>query len=226
MLNDTLFKTTTNANPNNRWIPAMTLQRWGGLASFLLALAYLIAPWIYLIGNLRNALGALAYGLADFLAGPLWAACLVITIFALRERIGKEADQRMSLSLSTALLAAAAMVLVALIRSANRNYHIIHPELHLEDSMVIVVWTTLVAGVSAAGWHFLGWSLLLLGSAGWTSRRLPRVLNVLYWLAGISALFVYLRPELEGNVVLLGVVASIWQGILLWQNEPGVTPAS
>jgi hypothetical protein len=42
---------------------------------------------------------------------------------------------------------------------------------------------------------------------------------------GAAALFVYLLPELEGFVVLLGVVLSIWQGILLWKAKPGETPA-
>jgi hypothetical protein len=118
------------------------------------------------------------------------------------------------------------MVSVACIRSANRHYHIDHPELHLENStLVLVVWTTLVAGVTATGWHFLGWSFVLLGSAGWTTRCLPRGLSVLYLVAGTASLFVYLLPDMEGNVVVLGVVASIWQGILLWKAEPGETDA-
>src|SRR4030042_6702163 len=44
-----------------------------------------------------------------------------------------------------------AFVAVACIRSANRHYHLIHPEQHLEASTsVLVVWTTLVAGVTGA----------------------------------------------------------------------------
>jgi hypothetical protein len=100
----------------------------------------------------------------------------------------------MSLALLTAVLAAGAMVAVACIRAANRHYHLIHPELHLENSpTVLIVWTTLVAGVTGAGWHFLGWALVLVGSAGWTSRRLPRLLSALYLVAGTISLFVY-RP--------------------------------
>jgi hypothetical protein len=82
-----------------------------------------------------------------------------------------------------------------------------------------------VAGVIATGWHFLGWSLVLLGTAGWTSGRLPRVLSVLYWVVGTAALFVYLLPDLEGFVVVFGGVMSIWQGILLWNAQTGETPA-
>jgi len=168
----------------------------------------------------------LAYDLADFLYGPVWAAGLVTMVFVLRERIGERAPRRMSLALLAAALAAGAMVAVACIRSANRHYHLIHPELHLEESAtVLIVWTTLVAGVTGAGWHFLGWALVLIGSAGWTSRCLPRLLSGLYLVAGASALFVYRLPELEGNVVMLGMVISIWQGILLWKGKPEETQA-
>jgi hypothetical protein len=196
------------------------------ISAILLAVAFIVAPFIYLVGNLRDALGPLAYDLADFLYGPVWAASLVSVVFVLRERIGEQAPRRMSLALLAAVLAAGAMVFVACIRSANRHYHLMHPELHLEDSQtVLIVWTTFVAGMTNAGWHFLGWALVLVGSAGWTSRSLPRLLSGLYLAAGITALFVYLLPANEGLVMLLGVVISMWQGILLWKGEPGETKA-
>ena len=206
--------------------PRSTATKWGGLASFLLAMAFIIAPLIYLVGNLRDAMGPLSYALADFLYGPVWAASLVTAVFALRERMGEYAPRRMNLALLATLLAAGAMVTVACIRAANRHYHIIHPELHLENSStVLIVWTTLVAGVTGAGWHFLGWALVMIGSAGWTSHRLPRLLSALYLLAGITSLFVYVLPETEGTAAFLGVVVSIWQGILLWRGESGETQA-
>jgi hypothetical protein len=124
----------------------------------------------------------------------------------------------MTLAFLISLLAAGAMVGVACIRAANRHYHIIHPELHLESySQVLTVWTTLVAGVTAAGYHFLGWALILIGSAAWSSHRLPRVLSLLYFVAGSTSLFVYLDSNLEGMAAFFIVVVSIWQGIqLLW----------
>jgi hypothetical protein len=201
---------------------ATTTQRWGGLASFLLAVAFVVPAGIYLTGNLRAANGPLAYDLADFLYGPVWAASLVMAVFALRAHIGDAAPQRMMLALLAALVSAEAIVAVACIRAANRHYHLLHPELHLESSTtVLLVWTTLVAGVTATGLHFLGWSYVLLGWSGWTSRRLARGLSALYLIVGTAALFVYLQPALEGFVVLLGVVVSIWQGIVLWTAEAG-----
>jgi hypothetical protein len=211
----------------NARLSAMTIQKWGGLASFLLAVAFIVPELIYLMGNLRDANGPLSYALADFLYGPVRAACLVTAVYALRERIGERAPRQMSLALLVAALSAAMFVTAALFRSTNRHYHMIHPELNLEmSSTVLIVWTTLVGGVIATAWHFLGWSLVLLGSAGWTSGRLPRVLSALYWVIGILSLFVYLLPDLEGAVVLLGMVMSIWQGILLWNAESRETPPS
>jgi cytochrome c biogenesis protein CcdA len=64
----------------------------------------------------------------------------------------------------------------------------------------------------------------LVGSVGWTSCRLPRLLSVLYWVAGIEALFVYVQPGSGVTAVALGLVISIWQGPLLWKDEPGETP--
>ena len=189
------------------------------ISSILLAVAFIFAPAIYLFGNLRDPMGPFAYAVADFLYGPMWAASLVALVFMVRERIGERAPRRMSLALLAAALAAGAMIAVACIRSANRHYHLIHPELHLENSStVLIMWTTLVAGMTGAGWHFLGWALLLIGSAGWTSRQLPPPLTVLYLVGGTISFFVYLLPDMEGMAGLLAIVISLWQGFLLWKS--------
>jgi hypothetical protein len=212
----------------NPMATAVRIQKWGGLASFLLPVALLFAFGIHLTGNLGDYRGPLAYDVADFLYGPVWAASLVTAVYALRERIGEHTPRRMNLALLASFAAALAFVAVACIRSANRHYHLDHPELHLEESStVLIVWTTLVAGVSATGWHFLGWSLVLIGSAGWTTRLLPRALSALYLLAGTASLFVYLLPSTvaEGPALVLLLVVSIWQGILLWKARSGETQA-
>lgn len=216
MPDNTIFTVRPEANTGSS---VVTMQKWGGLAAFLLAVAFIVPELIYLTGNLRDVSGPVAYGLADFLYGPLKAVCLVTLVYALRERIGERAPGRMSLVLLTALLAAGMFVTAALLRSTNRHYHLIQPELHLEMSQtVLIVWTTLVGGVIATAWHFLGWSLLLLGLVGWTTGHIPRLLSVLYWVAGALSLFVYLLPEHEGGVILLCLAVSIWQGILLWKS--------
>ena len=204
----------------------MNLQKWGGLASFLLAVSFFVAPAIYLTGNLRDANGIFAYQVADFLYGPVVSASLVTVIFVLRERIGKHAPRRMDLALLASVLAAAGLAAVAFIRASNRDYHLMHPELNLEHSTtVLTIWGALVAGLNGLGFHFLGWTFLLVGSAGWTSGLFPRPLSGLYLLAGIVSLFVYLSPDSDWNVMFLGVIISVWQGILLWMAEPGEAQA-
>ena len=198
----------------------MTINKWGGLASFLIALSFMVAPPIYLIGNLRDAMGRLGYNLADFLSGPVLSVSLVTLIYVLRERIGQNAFRRMDLALLTAVLAAVGLAAVAFIRASNRHYHLTHPDLHLENATtVLLVWDTLVTGMNSLGFYFLGWTFVLLGSASWTSKLLPRPLSLLYFLAGASSLFVYLLAELEGLVLLLSTAISIWQGILLWLHD-------
>jgi hypothetical protein len=198
----------------------MTINKWGGLASFLMAVSFVVAPLIYLTGNLRDAIGVFTYDLADFLYGPILSASLIAVTYVLRERIGERAFRRMDLALLAAVLSAVGMAAVAFIRASNRHYHLIHPELNLENSTtVLIVWTTLVAGVNAFGFHFLGWAFVLLGSASWTSRLFPRLLNGFHFLAGGASLFVYLLPELEGLVLLIGTIICIWQGILFWKHD-------
>ena len=74
------------------------IQKWGGLTSFLLAVAFIASSFLYFTGNLRDAIGPFAYSLADFLYGPVWAASLVTAVFALREHIGERAPRRLCLS--------------------------------------------------------------------------------------------------------------------------------
>jgi hypothetical protein len=199
----------------------MTIHKWGAVASFLIAVSFVGAPMIYLVGDLRDAIGVFGYDLADFLYGPILSASLITVIYVLRERIGERAFRRMDLALLAAVLAALCMAAVAFIRAANRHYHLIHPELNLENSTtVLVVWTTLVAGLNSLGFHFLGWAFVLLGSASWTAHIFPRLLSVFCLLAGVSAWFVYLFPELEGLVLLLGTSIGIWQGMGLWKPDP------
>lgn len=196
----------------------MTINKWGGLASFLSAVSFAIAPLIYLTGNLDDAFGIFAYDAADFLYGPILSVSLITLTYVLSELIGRKAFRRMNLALLAAVLSAAGMAAVAFMRASNRHFHLLHPELNLEDSStVLTVWTSLVAGANSFGFHFLGWTFLLLGSAGWTSRFLPRLLHVFYLLAGAASLFVYLFPELEGFVLMLGPIIGTWQGLFLWR---------
>lgn len=198
----------------------MTTSKWSGLASFLTAICFFVAPVIYLTGNLRDAIGIFAYDLADFFYGPVLSISLITVTYFLREKIGDQAKRRMDFALLFAVLAAVGLAGVAFMRASNRHYHLLHPELNLEnDVTVLLIWQTLVSGFNGFAFHFLGWNFILLGSVGWTTNLFPRGLNVLYFLTGIISMFSYLFRD-GGNLVVLPVVAiSIWQGILLWKDK-------
>jgi len=197
---------------------AANILKIGSLASLLGVSALILAHWIYLTGKLDAPGGRAIYALGDLLYGPVLAPSLIAAVYALREHFGPRAPRRMSLALLAAALAAAAFVIVACIRAANRQYHLAHPELRLESSAtVLLVWGTLLSGITAGAWHFLGWALLLIASAGWTSGRLSPLLAILYLAGGLGALFVFLFPELEGFAILLALLWGVWQGIHLWK---------
>ncbi len=211
------------------------LQKWGGIASFVWVAASIGSGLIYLMGNIHAPLGPFTYSVADFLFGPVWAACMITAVLALRERIGGRASQRMNLALLAAALAAAAMLATACIRGSNRSYVLRYPELGLlpvnprpdVTQAVLIVWGTIVEGIIAAAQHFLAFAFVLIGWAGLSSRRLPRLLSALYLLIGIPTLFSTLlavRHESlavssEGGV-LLSLVLFVWQGIVLLTARP------
>jgi hypothetical protein len=197
-----------------------SLQKWGAAASFMMALAMPAALWVYLTGNLQQPFGPLLYALADLLYGPVWGACLIIAVLALRDRLRESAPRRMDVALLAAFAAACAFVAVAAMRSANRYYHLAHPELHLEASAtVLTVWAVNIAAGIGAACHFLGWAFLLTGWAGWNSERLPRMLSALFLLAGLAGLSVIVLPDMEGAALALTIIASIWQGIYLLNSS-------
>ena len=197
-------------------LPSQPLVRSAAAASFVSPAALFVSLLLYFSSNLRDTFGAEAYALADLLLGPVWCASTISMYYALRQIIAQRARHRMSLALAAAVLAAGSMMLVACIRSANRQYHLRHPELHLEqNAAVLIIWTTMIAGLIRTAWNYLGWAQLLLASAGWTSGALPRPLCALYAASGIAGLFVYARSESEGAAVLLMLIASVWQGIFL-----------
>lgn len=189
---------------------------WGGIFSLVAAAALAGSSWIYLTGNLGDPLGPFTYSLADLLSGSVWAAGLVIAVTALKERIGQAAPRRMNLAMLLSVAAACGFVAVACIRAANRQYHLVHPDLHLESStIVLVVWATLVAGMSAAAWHFFGWTWILTGSAGWASGRLPRALSVVFILAGTFFLSLIFFPNIDESARVFAFLVLICQGVFL-----------
>ena len=205
--------------------PSSATLKWAGFASFLLAVTFIVAPLIYLMGNLRDAMGPLSYDVADFLYGPVWAASLVTVVFTLRERMGEYAPRRMSLAL-----------LAACWRQGDGSrclYSVCQPPLPFDSSRAAsgeLLNCPHRVDHPCGGHDSDSMALPGMGDgAGWVGRldfppSSPPI-ECAVFSSGTLSLFVYLLPDSEGNAAVLGVVVSIWQGILLWKAEPGGTQA-
>jgi hypothetical protein len=185
-----------------------------------MAVCFIVGPFIYISGDIRPLLLS-SYDIADLLYGPLWAASLISVVLVLREQIGQRAPRRMTLALIGAALAGVMMVTIAVLRKSNRTFLATYPE---EDPAMsraaFLAWITVAQAIISVGQHFLGWTLLLIASAGWTSRTVPRVLCGILVVAGVQALLVYLSNRLDVNVMLFGVIWGIWQGIIFLRAKP------
>lgn len=214
----------------------MTFQKWGALASFVVAATFFASPLIVVIYlTTPYPSGRVWYQFSDFLSGPLWAASLMMVVFALRERVGERAPRRMSIVLLAATLSTGLLICAAIIRSVHRDFQYFNPTRMDETSLLLILNTlsVVVPAVVAAGRHFLGWMLLALASVGWTTLQLPRGMSALFAISGVLSLLAYLwavYPEqpadvLNGLAWLMFAIPMIWLGIMLWTAETTVTQA-
>lgn len=220
----------------------ISLQKWGSVASFTQAAIFFIAPLVYFVAlpaatgldgpdfndpfKLRPVLANPVFDLGDFLFGPLWAASLVLSMIGMREYFGESAARRMQMAVMTACLSATLFVAGGVVQTVGRHYISMHPE--LSDQVFESIFRALsmvVPGLTSSGRHFLGWTLVLIGAAGWATHGFSRVLCILYFVGALFALFAYLSPGIGELILLPGVAWNIWQGILLWRNKPPATTA-
>ena len=205
----------------------MNTQRWGGAASMVLGIVVVLGPLIYFTNAVRDPLSPFGYAIADLMYGPVLAASLVGSMSVIKEEIGDKASRRMAFALIAASLAALALVTAAIMRSGNRAYFIRYEQDMGKEEYAAIMRTILmtVQGTIRTGHHFIGWSLLLMGSASWNSGLFPRPLIVLALIAGLLNFFTYLLPEAEElPTVLLTGIWAIWQGVALWRRGSGSMP--
>ncbi len=215
---------------------SINVKRLGSIASFAQAIIFLIVPVIYFVivpaatgltgsdfsdpFKLRSVLANPVFDFGDFFLGPLWAASLVISLLAMREHFEDTAPRRMQLAIIASSLSAALFVAGGVVQTTGRHYISMNPELDATVfESIFRSLSMIVPGLTSAGRHFLGWTLILLGSAGWTTHRLPRTLCIIYFIGAFLALFAYLSPGIGEAILLPGVIWNVWQGILLWRDK-------
>lgn len=190
---------------------SVTIKKLGGIASFLQAIIFFITPVVYFVivpaatgltgsdfsdpFKLRSVLANPVFDLGDFLLGPLWAASLVISLLAMRDYFDDTAPRLMQMAIITSSLSAVLFVAGGIVQTTGRHYISMHPELAANVfESVFRSLSMVVPGLTSSGWHFLGWTLILLGMSGWTTNKLPRTLCVIYFVGALLALFAYLSP--------------------------------
>lgn len=212
------------------------IQKWGSVASFVQAGIFLIAPVIYFVilpnatglagpefndpFKLRPVLTNPAFDFGDFLFGPLWGASLVLSLAGMREYFGNNAPRRMQLAIIFSCISAALFVAGGVVQTIGRHYISAHPELdNIVFESIFRTLSMVVPGLTSSGRHFLGWTLVIVGSAGWATSTLPRTLCILYFIGALLGLFAYLSPGIGELILLPGVIWNVWQGILLWRGN-------
>lgn len=222
---------------------SISIQKSGSIASLVQAVIFLIAPVVYLVVipaatgltaanfsdpfKLRSVLANPAFDFGDFLFGPLWAASLVLSLLGMREYFGDVAPRQMHLLLIVGSLSAALFAAGGIVQTIGRHYISMNPELNASVyESIFRALSMVVPGLTSSGRHFLGWTLILLGTAGWSTRRLPRTLCIIYFVGAVLGLFAYFSPGIGELILLPGLIWNIWQGILLWRGESALTSNS
>src|SRR5690242_12848098 len=114
-----------------------SIQKWGGLASFVQAGIFLIAPVIYLVAlpaatglpldgfadphQLRPVLANPVFDLGDILFGPLWAIATIVAAFGLRDRMKEGAPNRMLMTVLFAGMSGALFIGGATVQTIGRH---------------------------------------------------------------------------------------------------------
>jgi hypothetical protein len=218
----------------------LNIQKWGGLASFVQAAIFLIAPVIYLVAlpaatglppeafsdphQLRPVLANPVFDFGDILFGPLWAIATIVAAFGLRDRMKEGAPTRMLMAVLFAGMSGALFIGGSTVQTIGR--HSMARMIELDADMFEAIFRTIsivVPGLTSGGRLALGCFLLVTAWAGLGTRQIPRLLSILYIIGGIPLLMAFRFPFLGEPVLLVGAIWNIWQGIVLWRGQ---TPAN
>lgn len=213
----------------------LSVQKAGGLASFVQAAIYVSILVIYLVAipaatglsaeeftdphALRPVLTNPVFDIADFLFGPIWALAGIIAALGLRDRLHEAAPNRTLLMLIGFVAAGALFTAGGVVQHMGR--HIVS-RTPIDDpatyEAIFRAHSLVVPGLTASGRVMLGIGLVPLGWAGLATGKLPRVLCWIYLVGGLLSFFAYLIGGIGELVAILGIVWNIWQGIVLWRE--------
>jgi hypothetical protein len=209
----------------------MKLQKIGGfgsianalLSAIFLVFLLLVLPRLGLVGpsDWHDPVKCIAAESASpitffllYLESILFSIAFILVVLALRERMQVSAPNLMRIavigvSISCALwLAAGSIGIVGMPSIVSAK----------DASAYRAVWGVYF-GLSIAGDHALGWSLLLIGWAALKTRGLPRILSYFSVLCGIVGILEFALQPLMFVFLVLGIVMGVWLGVVLLRSK-------
>ena len=159
-------------------------------------------------------LAVAAQSATPFLIQNLVVASFSVTVvlgaLALRERLQAGAPNRMRVAVIAASVASALFLAAGII-----PFRGLPAIVAANDLAAFRVLEAVTQGLLTSGIFATGWTLLLWGWAGLSTKGLPTVLNYILLLAGVAALLAFAIPIFGLLAVVINVVWAFWLGYVL-----------
>jgi nitrate reductase NapE component len=209
----------------------MKLQKIGGYASlvqaflsaFFLCVLIVVFPRLGLVGpsDYNDPLKGIAASSASpitflllSLDYVLLSIAFILIVLALRERIQANAPNLLLLSVIGASIFSALNLAAGII-----GFSSLPSIASAKDVSAYRAVMGVYLSLNTAGYHALGWALLLIGWAALKTRCLQRILSYLLVLAGIFSILMIAVGPFGFVVLLLGIAWGLWLGVVLLRTK-------
>jgi hypothetical protein len=205
----------------------MNFEKLGGIASivevflsvFLIAFAFILFPRLGL-GSLSDLADPIK-NMAAWEASPttfylrgidviLWCPTFIILVLALRNLFLNDTPILMMISVIGATIAATLWLFSGVIEIAGKEQIAL-----AKDISAFRAITVTYNCLAAAGDFAFGWVILLIGSAGIKTSKLPRILSWILIIEGICFVLFFAVKPLGILGLILAIISNLWLGIIL-----------
>lgn len=153
------------------------------------------------------------------LIGALFSITIVLGALALRERLQAGAPNRMRIAVIAASVGSALFL-----ASGIMSFSGFPPIVVANDPVGFRILTAVTNGLSYAAIFAFGWTALLWGWAGLSTKGLPAGLNYVLLLAGVVAILAFLIPILGLLGLVINAVWAFWLGYVLLTKPATMDP--
>jgi hypothetical protein len=212
-----------------------SLQKFGGVAAFFMAIAHLIGIAIFLVVLNYTGISDPAQKVAlnvdkqaiifstNLLMYVFFGFALITLVLSLYDRLKSGALALMQVAAVIGIIWAGSLIASGMV--ANAGLSMIVPLYHQDAAQAALTWQSIEAvtgGLGNANGEILGGTMtLLLSLAGLRTKGLPKVMNILGLVVGaIGILTIF--PVLNSFVGIFGIgqiVWFVWLGIVLLSGD-------